>query len=95
MSTPEEKLSLALDFTFAGTAKGIYEGLSGKDLITQKELSRFDRTMCFVGSVPLVGPLAKGSSKAAKCVRTTAKAAKWIDRANLARKSVKVLESDV
>ena len=87
-------VSLGLDFSPVGTAKGIYEGFSGKDLITQKKLSSFDRAMCFVGAVPLIGPLAKGSSKTAKCVRTTAKAAKWVDRANDARNCVKVLNSD-
>ena len=87
----QEAVSFGLDISPYGTAKGIIEGLSGKDIITQEDLNLFDRTMCFVGAIPLIGPLAKGTSKTAKFIRRTAKAAKWVDEVNDLRNGVDLI----
>ena len=77
--------SCALDWVpGVGTAKGIYEGIRGQDVITKDNLNGFERTMCFVGAVPLVGNAAKtftNSEKAIRNISRGAKAAKWADRA--------------
>ena len=84
-----ECISFGLDFCpGVGTAKGIYEGFSGKDTVTGESLNAFERTMSFVGAVPLIGNVAKGfvkSEKAIKGISRTAKAAKWADRAYTAK----------
>ena len=77
--------SCALDWVpGVGTAKGIYEGARGKDAVTGEPLNGFQRTMCFVGAVPLVGNAAKTFTKSEKAIRNIsrgAKAVKWADRA--------------
>ena len=77
--------SCALDWVpGVGTAKGIYEEARGKDAVTGEPLNGFQRTMCFVGAVPLVGNAAKTFTKSEKAIRNIsrgAKAVKWADRA--------------
>ena len=84
-----EFISFGLDFVPGiGTAKGIVEGFSGKDSVTGESLNGFERTMSFVGAVPLIGNAAKGlvkSERAIKGISRTAKAAKWADRAYTAK----------
>ena len=66
--------SCALDFVpVVGNAKGIYEGFSGRDAVTGEEIHGFDRAMCFVGAVPIVGNYAKGASRTARVVRRVSK----------------------
>ena len=77
--------SCALDWVpGVGTAKGIYEGSRGKDAITGEELNGFQRSMCFVGAIPLVGNAAKFFTKSGKTIKYIsrgAKVTKWADRA--------------
>lgn len=47
-------LSIGLDLSPLGTAKGIYEAFTGRDAITGEELSTFER---FIGVVPVAGGL--------------------------------------
>ena len=77
-NTSEETLghcaSCGLDFVpFVGNAKGIYEGFSGRDAVTGEDIHGFDRAMCFVGAVPIVGNYAKGASRTARVVRRVSK----------------------
>ena len=78
--------SCGLDWVpFVGTAKGIYEGCYGKDSITGESLNGFQRSMCFLGAVPVVGTAFKSmvkSEKAIKNISRGAKAIKWADRAS-------------
>ena len=70
--------------TGVGTVKGICEGTRGIDTITGDELNGFQRTMCFVGALPLVGNAAKtfiNSEKTIKNISRGAKVTKWADRA--------------
>ena len=77
--------SCGLDWVpFVGTAKGIYEGCYGKDSITGEKLSGFQRSMCFLGAIPIVGNACKSfvkSEKAIKNISRGAKGVKWADRA--------------
>ena len=73
-------ISCALDFVPGiGTAKGLYEGFSGKDAVTGENLNGFERAMGFVGAIPLVGGFIKGGSEGAKIVSKGAKVAKLAD----------------
>ena len=54
-------LSMSLDYVpFVGNAKCMYEAISGKDKITGKELSKWDRTFSFVGGIPVASYIKKG-----------------------------------
>ena len=80
-----------------GTAKCIYEGILGKDSITGEKLNGFDRTMCFVGAIPVAGNVAKTfvkSRKATKVISNGAKCAKWADRAYTAKNGVDLINDD-
>ena len=79
------------------SSKGIFEGFSGKDTVTGESLNAFERTMSFVGAVPLIGNVAKGfvkSEKAIKGISKTAKAAKWADRAYTAKEGYDIVFDD-
>ena len=93
-----EVLSFGLDFVpGVGTTKGVYEGFAGKDFVTGKELNGFDRAMCFVGAIPLVGNVVKGvtkSNKAVKAISVTAKGAKWADRAYTIKNGMDLFDND-
>ena len=93
-----EVLSFGLDFVpGVGTAKGVYEGFTGKDSVTGEELNGFDRAMCFVGAIPLVGNMAKGvtkSKKAVKAISVTSKCAKWADRAYTIKNGKDLFDND-
>ena len=77
--------SCALDWApFVGTAKGIYEGCYGKDSITGENLNAFQRSMCFLGAIPVVGSACKSIIKSEKVLKNASKGAKvvkWADRA--------------
>ena len=77
--------SCALDWVpGVGTVKGICEGTRGKDTITGEELNGFQRTMCFVGALPIVGNAAKTFTKSGKTIKNISRGAivtKWADRA--------------
>ena len=93
-----EVLSFGLDFVpGVGTTKGVYEGFAGKDSVTGEELNGFDRAMCFVGAIPLVGNVVKGvtkSNKAVKAISVTAKGAKWADRAYTIKNGADLFDND-
>ena len=76
--------SCALDWVpGVGTVKGIYEGTWGKDSITGESLNSFQRTICFIGAVPIFGNAAKSFTKSERAIRNIsrgAKTIKWIDR---------------
>ena len=90
--------SFGLDFfPGVGTAKGVYEGFYGKDSVTGEPLNGFDRTMSFVGAIPIAGNIAKAvfkSNKASKVISKTAKCAKWADRAYTAKNGVELFQND-
>ena len=77
--------SCGLDWVpFVGTAKGVYEGCFGKDTITGEPLNGFQRSMCFLGAIPVVGGACKSlvkSEKALKNISKGGKIIKWADRA--------------
>ena len=79
------------------TAKGFIEGLCGRDSITGEKLNGFERSMCFVGTVPFVGDVAKGfvkSAKVTKAISRTTKVAKWTDRAYTAKSGIDLLKKN-
>src|SRR4051812_2920227 len=56
-------LSLLLDFSPVGNVKGVIEGVSGVDAITGEKLKWWERAL---GFAPLIGPLVRELSDAAK-----------------------------
>ena len=81
-----ELTSVALGFVPGiGTGKGIYEGISGKDSITAQQLTPFERSMSFVGAVPVGGEIFKMFKTSRKIIRNVAKIYRYagnIERAN-------------
>ena len=55
-----EVVSAGLNFVpIVGEAKSLTELATGKDFVTGQELSAFDRSVCAVGCIPVVGKLAR------------------------------------
>jgi hypothetical protein len=80
-----------------GTAKGVYEGFSGKDSITGQKLTPFERSMSFVGAVPVGGEIFKMFKTSRKIIRNVAKINRYagnIERANNGHTIVNTLVDD-
>ena len=69
-----------------GETKAILELIAGKDLITQEDLSAFDRATCAISLIPAAGLLAKASkfAKAAKYEKKFKNFLKFVNLANSA-----------
>ena len=76
-----ELTSVGLSFVpGVGTAKGLYEGFTGKDSITGNKLNGFDRTMGFVSAVPAGGEIFKMFRISRKIIKNVAKCDKYAGR---------------
>lgn len=70
-------VSCGLDWVpIVGDLKCGLEFITGRDAVTNEKLNGFERTMCAVGLIPLVGKFVKNSSK----VKRVCKLAKNGDR---------------
>ena len=94
-----ELTSVGLGFVpVVGTAKGIYEGFSGKDSITGDKLSGFERTMSFISAVPVGDEVFKMFRTSRKIARNVAKINRYagnIEKANNGRTIANTVADDV
>ena len=103
----EEIVSVALDFIpIVGNAKGLQEAITGKDLITGKNLTTTERVLALISAIPTCDYMKKGKHlkngqkflKAAERARKAGKLKNFISfskAASRAMKKAKALEKIV
>jgi len=88
--TPEQKSALLDVLPLIGTAKGIYEAVTGEDFVTGEKLSATDRALAvvpYVGKAKKITKVAKAADKIDE-VKGVAKAADKIDDAKTTEKAL-------
>ena len=88
----KEITSTLLDFVpYVGTAKGIIEGITGRDLVTGEKIDLFSRVM---GIIPGAKAVGKGTKATVKGVKATVKGVKATGKIIKNSKKIKVVLSD-
>ena len=88
----KEITSTFLDFVpYVGTAKGIIEGITGRDLVTGEKIDLFSRVM---GIIPGAKAVGKGTKATVKGIKATVKGIKATGKIIKNSKKIKVVLSD-